>query len=82
MKQEKLERITIYLTKREKKDAQIAAAHAELNMATLGRKAIQYLIYAPEESVNVEPTEGTGEGVCVGTEGPAESTPDNHAGTD
>ena len=53
-KQEKLERITIYLTKKEKKDAQIAAAHLELNMATLGRRAIQYLIYAPAEVPNVE----------------------------
>lgn len=53
-KREKLERVTIYLTRKEKRDAQIAAAHAELNMATLGRKAIQYLIYAPEEVPNVE----------------------------
>ena len=53
-KQEKLQRITVYLTKKEKRDAQIAAAHADLNMATLGRKAIQYLIYAPEEVPNVE----------------------------
>jgi hypothetical protein len=49
MKAEKLERVTIYLNRKEKRDAQIAAAHLELNMATLGRRAVQYLIYTPEE---------------------------------
>jgi len=45
---QKLERITIYLTKKEKRDAQIAAAQLGLNMATLGRQAMQYLIYTPQ----------------------------------
>ena len=50
---EKLERITIYLTKKEKRDAQIAAAQLGLNMATLGRQAMQYLIYVPEELTKI-----------------------------
>lgn len=50
---EKLERITIYLTKKEKRDAQIAAAQLGLNMATLGRQAVQYLIYVPEELMKI-----------------------------
>lgn len=50
---QKLERITIYLTKKEKRDAQIAAAQLGLNMATLGRQAVQYLIYVPEELTKI-----------------------------
>jgi hypothetical protein len=65
MKREKLERVTIYLNRKEKRDAQIAAAHLELNMATLGRRAVQYLIYTPEE-IHAKEAEGTA--VQVGTE--------------
>jgi hypothetical protein len=64
MKREKLERVTIYLNRKEKRDAQIAAAHLELNMATLGRRAVQYLIYTPEE-IHAKETEGTAVQVCA-----------------